>query len=467
MKPYPPLATIQAAAILRSHGFVVDLYDTTFVESHDEFNKILKDTKPDALVVYEDYFNFIIKMCLSQMSQVTQAMCRRAQDEGIITIVANPDTTYNPLKYLENGADYVIIGEPDITILEICNALASGKSPLQSKVKGIAGILPDNNVHVTESRTVFHNVEMLPMPAWDLINVEPYRRAWLENHGFFSLNISSSKGCPFSCSWCAKPIWGNNYIQRPASHIVEEVRWLVEHYKPDHLWFVDDLFGFDEEWIKAFSDSVKEYSISIKYTIQTRADLLKPVMLSLLKQSGCNEVWIGAESGSQRILDRMNKMLTVGAIKSAVKNLKAAGIRVGLFIQFGYLGETMDDIQDTVDLIRETFPDDVGISVTYPLPGTDLYRFVQNDLGNKTHWNNSDDISMLFNGSYSTNFYRKLHEVLHAELDLMHLISENKNTDIDKFEEDEKSNQVRDGWNILNRMEKTHRRTTQNKQIRI
>ena len=467
MKPYPPLATIQAAAILRSQGFDVDLYDTTFIENQHEFNKILEDSKPDALVVFEDYFNFIIKMCLSQMRQVTQAMCRKAQDAGITTIVASPDTTDNPLKYLENGADYVLIGEPDRTVLEICRVLASGKSPLQIKVKGIAGILPDNKMQVTESRTVFHNVDMLPMPAWDLINVEQYRRAWLENHGFFSLNTVSSKGCPFSCSWCAKPIWGNNYIQRPANQVVAEMRWLIEHYKPDHLWFVDDLFGFNEEWVRAFSDSVKEYAISIKYTIQTRADLLNPVMFSLLKQSGCNEVWIGAESGSQRILDNMNKMLTIESIKSAVANLKAVGIRVGLFIQFGYLGETMDDIQDTVDLIRETFPDDIGISVTYPLPGTDLYRFVQSDLGNKTHWNNSDDISMLFNGSYTTHFYRKLHEVLHAELDLKHLISENNNKNIDKFEEGEKSNQVRDGWMILSKMEKTHRRTTHNKQIRI
>ncbi len=455
MKPYPPLAAIQVAALLRSKGFDVDLYDTTFDKNLDEFNKRLENYKPDALILIDDYFNYIIKMCLSQMRQVALDMCIKAKDAGITAIVASPDTTANPHAYIENGADYAVLGEPDITVLETCQMLAAGKNPLKNKVKGLTGIMPDNKVLVTEFRPVFLNIESLPMPAWDMVNVESYRRVWLDKHGFFSLNIVASKGCPYSCTWCAKPIWGRNYILRPENHVFSEIKWMIEHFKPDHLWFVDDLFGYNQQWVANFTDLIEKNNIKVRYTIQTRPDLLNPDYISNLKRSGCSEVWMGAESGSQRILVGMNKMITVDTIKSAVSDLKNAGIRASLFIQFGYLGETMDDIEATVALIRETFPDDIGISVTYPIADTDLYRSVNSKLERKENWKNSDDISMLFKGTYKTPFYKKLHQVLHAELDLMHMLDQ-KN-DINPSVKDNMLRKLNEDWRLLRQMEKTHR----------
>ncbi len=455
MKPYPPLATIQVAALLRSKGFDVNLYDTTFDKNLDEFNKRLENYKPNALIVLDDYFNYNIKMCLSQMRQVALGMCIKAKDAGITTIVASPDTTANPLPYIENGADYAVLGEPDITVLETCQMLVTGKDPLRKKVKGLAGILPDNKVLFTESRPVFLSIESLPMPAWDMVNVESYRRVWLDKHGFFSLNIMASKGCPYSCTWCAKPIWGSNYILRPENHVVSEVKWLIDHFKPDHLWFVDDLFGYNQQWITNFATLIEKHNIKVRYTIQTRPDLLNSAHISNLKRSGCSEVWMGAESGSQRILDGMNKMITVDSIKSAVFELKKAGIRASLFIQFGYLGETMVDIEATVDLIRDVFPDDIGISVTYPIADTDLYQSVYRELEKKKNWKNSDDISMLFKGTYKTPFYKKLHQILHAELDLMHLLDQKK--DLNPSVKDDMLSKLNQDWRLLRQMEKTHR----------
>lgn len=230
---------------------------------------------------------------------------------------------------------------------------------------------------------------------------------------------------------------------------------MIEHFKPDHLWFVDDLFGYNQQWVVTFTDLIEKNNIKVRHTIQTRADLLNPDHISNFKRSGCSEVWIGAESGSQRILDGMNKMITGDTIKSAVAELKNTGIRASLFIQFGYLGENMDDIEATVDLIRKTFPDDIGISVTYPLADTDLYRSVKSKLERNANWKNSDDISMLFKGTYKTPFYKKLHQILHAELDLMHLLDE-KN-DVDTSVKGDMLRKLKEDWKFLRKMEKTHR----------
>ncbi len=455
MKPYPPLATIQLAALLHSKGFKVDLYDTTFDKNLDAFFKRLKKDKPDALIIYEDYFNYIVKMCLSQMRKVAHEMCVKANEAGITTIVASPDTTPNMLAYIENGADYVVLGEPDITVLETCQMLEADKNPLKNKVKGLAGMMSDNKVVVTGSRPVCLDIESLPMPAWNLIDIESYRKAWLDKHGFFSLNIFSSKGCPYACTWCAKPTWGKNYILKPENHVVSEVKWLIEHYKPDHLWFVDDLFGYNQQWVVDFADLIEKNNLNVGYTIQTRPDLVNPDYIYNLRRSGCSEVWMGAESGSQRILDSMNKMISVDTIKSAVSWLKNAGIRASLFFQFGYLNENMDDIESTVDLIRETFPDDIGISVAYPLAGTDFYRSVKNKMERIDHWKDSDDISMLFKGTYNSLFYKKLHQVLHDELDLLHLLD--GDNDVEKSVKDEMLRSLKADWKSLRIMEETHR----------
>ena len=212
------------------------------------------------------------------------------------------------------------------------------------------------------------------LPAWDLIDIEKYRRVWRRAHGYFSLNMAASRGCSFRCNWCAKPIWGNQYLQRPARDIAAEMIHLRRHYRPDHIWFADDIFGFRVDWVQEFAAALDEGGGGVPFTIQLRADLVSARMTDALRAAGCREVWIGAESGSQKILDAMNKGTTVAEIGAARRLLGAAGIRVGFFLQLGYLGEELDDILATRRLVEETRPDDVGVSVSYPLPGTRFYE---------------------------------------------------------------------------------------------
>src|SRR6185503_17928297 len=197
------------------------------------------------------------------------------------------------------------------------------------------------------------------------------------------------RGCSFRCNWCAKPIWGNQYLQRPAREIAAEMSHLRRHYRPDHIWFADDIFGFRVDWVRELSAALEEAGGGIPFTIQLRADLVSARMTEALAAAGCREVWIGAESGSQRILDAMNKGTTVAEIHEARRLLGAAGIRVGFFLQLGYLGEELDDIVATRRLVDESRPDDVGVSVSYPLPGTKFYETVKQQLGAKTRWQES------------------------------------------------------------------------------
>jgi anaerobic magnesium-protoporphyrin IX monomethyl ester cyclase len=139
-------------------------------------------------------------------------------------------------------------------------------------------------------------------------------------------------------------------------------------------------------------------------------------MASALKEAGCKEAWIGAESGSQRVLDAMNKGTTVAEIVTARARFKTAGIRVGFFIQLGYLGEDLTDILATRELLNEARPDDVGVSVSYPLPGTRFYDLVKQQLGGKTHWQDSNDLEMMFQGTYTSDFYRQVRDLLHEQV---------------------------------------------------
>ncbi len=225
--------------------------------------------------------------------------------------------------------------------------------------------------------------------------------------------MAASRGCSFRCNWCAKPIWGNQYLQRDASETAAEMLQLKRRYAPDHVWFADDIFGFRTDWVTAFAAALDAGGGGVPFTIQLRADLVSQRMARALHDAGCREVWIGAESGSQKILDAMNKGTHVAEIVAARRMLGAEDIRVGFFLQLGYLGEDLDDILATRDLVARARPDDVGVSVAYPLPGTKFYDLVKGQLGDKRHWQDSDDLDMMFFGTYRTEFYRMVRDLLH------------------------------------------------------
>jgi anaerobic magnesium-protoporphyrin IX monomethyl ester cyclase len=228
--------------------------------------------------------------------------------------------------------------------------------------------------------------------------------------------MAASRGCPFRCNWCAKPIWGNHYNQRSAEDVAAEMSYLKRTFKPDHIWLADDIFGFRVDWVAEFAAHLHAADGPVPFTIQTRADLISERMAAALGEAGCAEAWIGAESGSQRVLDAMNKGTKVADLVTARARLGEHGIRVGFFIQLGYLGEQLADLLATRELIAQAAPDDIGVSVSYPLPGTKFYEQVKAQLGPKTHWQDSGDLAMMFRGAYDSDFYRRVRDLLHEQV---------------------------------------------------
>ena len=233
------------------------------------------------------------------------------------------------------------------------------------------------------------------------------------------MNMATTRGCPFHCNWCAKPIWGQRYAVRSPENVAAELAWLRAAYRPDHISFVDDIFGLRPGWTRSFADVVRAAGTVTPFKCLSRADLLlRDGEVDALRAAGCEMVWMGAESGSQKILDAMEKGTQVEQIVEAAARLRAAGIKVGFFLQFGYPGEGPEDIEATRRLVRRCQPDDIGISVSYPLPGTGFYERVRAELGAKQNWVDSGDLAMLYRGPYSTRFYRRLHGVVHKEFRL-------------------------------------------------
>jgi len=282
----------------------------------------------------------------------------------------------------------------------------------------IAGLiyLRDGALRINRPRPLQANLDELPLPAWDLIDMEAYRAAWLAQHGYFSLNVASSRGCPFSCNWCSKPIHGNKFHVRSPGAVAEEMRQLKNSYRPDHIWFADDIFALSPRWAADFADAVRSLDADLPFRMQSRCDLMTRDTVAALRRAGCEEVWMGAESGSQHILDAMEKDIRVAQIYEARENLRRHGIRACFFLQFGYPGESWNDIEATIRMVRETQPDDVGVSVSYPLPGTRFHQLVSSQLGEKANWRDSADLAMMFRGTYSTEFYRALADAVHREV---------------------------------------------------
>jgi anaerobic magnesium-protoporphyrin IX monomethyl ester cyclase len=418
-KPYPPLATLQVAALLRSMGNAVSVFDAMLASGVEAYAPALHAAAPQLVVIYEDNFNFLTKMCLSRMRQANCRMIAEARANGCRVIVAGSDASDHPEAFLAAGADAVLLGEGIQALVELVQRLQHAPDLDRSHwLSGVAEIATARAPQVKHRSPRAPDARLGITAAWDLADIGAYRAFWQARHGMFSLNMAASRGCPFRCNWCAKPIWGNHYKRRGAEDVADEMIHLKHGYQPDHVWMADDIFGFHVDWVEAFAARLAQADGAIPFTIQTRADLASERMVRALARAGCSEAWLGAESGSQRVLDTMTKGTQVEAVIAARQRLGAQGIRVGFFIQLGYLGETLEDLLATRALVTRARPDEIGVSVSYPLPGTRFHEQVRSQLGGKTHWLDSDDLAMMFHGAYDSQFYRQVRDLLHTEVDL-------------------------------------------------
>jgi anaerobic magnesium-protoporphyrin IX monomethyl ester cyclase len=405
MQPYPPLQTLIAAAVLRAQGFEVALFDVTFDR---DYVSALDRYRPDLVAVCEDNFNYLTKMCLLQNRELALEIAAACAARGIPAVINSSDATDRPNLYLSAGFSRVIFVELESTLADLCRQWPR-------PVAGAAG-LDQGVLRHGPPRPPIANLDELPSPAWDLLDMNLYRDAWNAAHGYFSLNLAISRGCPYRCNWCSKPLYGDTYRHCSPRRAAAELKLLKTRFRPDRVWFADDIFGLSGKWTREFAADVERYQAHIPFRMQSRCDLMTRDTVEALKRAGCQEVWMGAESGSQRILDAMDKGIRVEQIREARENLRRHGIRACFFLQLGYLGEEWEDLENTVRLVREIRPDDIGVSVSYPLPNTRFHRIVAQQIGAKSNWSESGDLAMMFHGAFSTEFYRALADILHCEV---------------------------------------------------
>jgi anaerobic magnesium-protoporphyrin IX monomethyl ester cyclase len=411
-QPYPPLGTIYAATVMREAGYEVFLFDTALIDTPELILPVIKKDKPDYLVIYDDGFNYLTKMCLTNMREAAFRIADIAKKNRITVIESSSDATDHYEKYLDRNVDFVVIGEGETTLKELLNKLDKNETDFES-IDGLA-FRKDGKTIRTSPRQILKELDTLPMPAWDLIDIDNYKDIWLTHNKYFSLNIATTRGCPFKCNWCAKPIYGNRYNVRSPKNVVEEIEFLQKTFLVNHFWMCDDIFGLKPAWVQEFRDIVQQRGLKFKYKIQSRVDLLlQEDTIEALAESGAETVWVGAESGSQKILDAMDKGTTVEEIHTATELLKKNKIRVAFFLQFGYPGETKEDINKTIDMVLKLMPDEIGISVSYPLPGTKFYEKVKDQLKSKSNWTDSDELALMFRNTFPPDYYKKLHRYVH------------------------------------------------------
>jgi anaerobic magnesium-protoporphyrin IX monomethyl ester cyclase len=458
MRPYPPLNTLHAATVLRERGWDVAVFDAMLSGGEHEFEAMLHMQRPSIVVLYEDNFNFLSKMCLTRMRQAAFTMIEMAAAAGCRIVVTGADVTDHAAEYLAAGADVCLLGEAEHTMTEVLERWR--QDGVQAWLGDVVGAMSSHAGHRAEHRPIERHPDVFGRPARDLVDIESYRATWLEHHGRFSLNMVSTRGCPYRCNWCAKPIWGQRYSMRSATEVAAELIDLHHAYAPDHIWFADDIFGLRSDWLRTFADTIEASGVRVPFTMQSRCDLMTDEAVEALARAGCEEVWLGAESGSQRVLDAMDKEITVDEIRAARRRLGDHGIRASFFVQFGYPGETWADIELTIALIAELLPDDIGVSVSYPLPGTRFHEMVRLELDERANWDSSGDLAMMFKGTYPTEVYRELHLSLHDDLDLRRRergLSRARHATIADVELDEHRRRVAARWHSLRALEAVSR----------
>ncbi|MBS4027660.1 MAG: radical SAM protein [Ignavibacteriales bacterium] len=395
MKPYPTLGILYISSYLKSKGFSVSIFDTTFSMKKDFFDFIEKE-KPGVVGFYSNLmtkFNIV-----EQIRFCKQHNCK--------VIVGGPDVPNYTEQYINIGADVCVVGEAEETLAELLPEISKNGIHKLHSVKGIVFRDEEGKFIHTENRPLIKDLDSLPHPDRDAIDMQRYVDTWKTHHGKGSASLICARGCPYTCTWCSRSVYGETHRRRSAKNVVDEIEMLREKYQPDMLWFADDVFTINQKWFYEFHSEMKKRNIKIPFECITRADRLNEDVIQKMAELGSFRIWYGAESGSQKILDAMQRRVTVEEIQRVTKLSQKYGIEVGFFIMLGYPGEEISDIEETVDLLKETLPDLFLTTVAYPIKGTPLFKEVENIITTHDDWANVTDRGLKFSGRFSDTFYK-------------------------------------------------------------
>ncbi|MGB5287015.1 MAG: radical SAM protein [Ignavibacteriaceae bacterium] len=398
MKPYPPLGILYISAFLKQRGVENKIFDTTF-SSKNELKKYLVEEKPAYIAIY---VNLMTKL---NVLEIIRHIKSTDELKNTKIILGGSEVRYNATDLLEHGADFVVIGEGEETTFELLNKLENENGYDLKNIRGIGFKDEDGKIILTEDRALISNIDTLPIPNRSGIDISKYQEAWKMHHKLDAISVSTMRGCPYTCRWCSRAVYGLTYRRRSPIKVVEELSLIKEEYNPDSIWFVDDVFTISHKWLSGFSEELKKNNLKIKYECITRADRMNEDVIRTMKESGCFRVWIGAESGSQRVIDAMDRRVKVEQVREMIPLAKKLGIETGTFIMLGYPGETEKDIEETIIHLKKSNPDHFTITVAYPIKGTEFFEEIEANQVNAFSWENHTERDRDFTRTYPRKYY--------------------------------------------------------------
>lgn len=408
MRPYPPLGILYISSYLEANGFANDVYDSTFSDL-TALKTYIEETKPGIIGIYT---NLMTKL---NVLKIIQFLKSDTSLQNIKIILGGPEVRNHKEKFLAYGADIIVFGEGEDTMLDLVKAWSSGVEPDLHNMQGIA-FKDKEGIIIMPDRVLIRDINQLAFPNRKKINLQLYFDAWKQKHGFSMVNVNTMRGCPYSCKWCSRAVYGGSYRRRSAALVVDEIQWLQQNYQFDMIWFVDDVFTINHKWLNEFAAEIEKRKVAVSYEIITRSDRVNEEVLQLLKQSGCFRVWIGAESGSQKVIDAMDRRVKVEQVRETIKMVKAYGMEAGTFIMLGYPGEEEADIKETLHHLKYSNPDYYTITVAYPIKGTPLYSEVENIFTEELPWESSTDRDIDFKRRYKRSYYTQAIKWINNEM---------------------------------------------------
>src|SRR6201989_1902277 len=416
MKPYAPLGILYLCSHLRQHGFQVEVFDTTF-SSRQSLFRPLQTEKPSVLGIYANL--------------MTRGKCveiiRAAREAGWRVIVGGPEPGAYAQEFLESGADFVVFGEGESTMQEWLTAFRDGGTSSdiwKSKIAGAAYLDGEGGFHQNPPRAQIADLDAQPWPARQAIDLHRYVDTWRTPHQQGSVNFITARGCPYKCRWCSHQVYGQTHRRRNPIKVVDELEWLLTEYTPDIAWVSDDVFTINHQWIPKNAAEMRRRGLHIPFECISRADRLNAEMLDLLAELGCFRVWIGSESGSQRILDAMDRGVKVEQVQQAIEMSRERGIQSGMFLMWGYEGEELEDIEATIRHVSASQPDVFFTTVSYPIKGTPYYKRIAHRLIQIAPWGQTSDRELKIQGRHSRNFYSHADKLLRDEVTLARLLED-------------------------------------------
>lgn len=396
MRPYPPLGILYISAWLEQKNISHHVFDTTF-SNKKEFQDYILLHKPRMIGLYANL--------MTKLNVIETIRFLKQHLPQTTIVLGGPEVRYSVENFLQHGADYIVIGEGEEGMAELCSL--SNESLKAREADTIAGIAfsKADKVTITKEREKIKDLDDLPSPNRKAIKLELYLETWKKHHGNSTISVSTMRGCPYTCKWCSRGVYGLSYRRRSPEKVVAELIEIKRNYNPDSLWFVDDVFTISHKWLTGFRDELKAKNIRIPYECITRADRMNEEVIEMLKETGCFRVWIGAESGSQKVIDLMDRRVDVNQVREMIRLTKSHGIEAGTFIMLGYPGETEADIKETIHHLKESDPNFFTITLAYPIRGTELYQEVETLQIDPPVWSKGTDRQIDFQRTYSRKYY--------------------------------------------------------------